>query len=120
MILVFEFSDADNNDDSQNISEDKNAPANERTVVSIMMTQRLRRFFEDKHEYLTEDGTPDCCLVVVERGLAKPSARIPKPWWIKPASVPAVISEKAAKQKNRLSTRYYSVLYQYFHQYMVK
>ena len=65
-----------------------------------MITQRMRRVLEDELEYLTEEVDimePQIAAVVIERGLARPSAGMPKSWRRKQPSVPAVISEKAAK-----------------------
>ena len=89
-----------------NDDDDDSAPRKSKGI-QIMITQRMRRVLEDELGYGTEEVDvmePQIAAVVIERGLARPAAGMPKSWRKKTTWSPVVDGKLIENLKNRIKS----------------
>ena len=89
-----------------NDEDDDNAPRKSKGI-QIMITQRMRRVLEDELGYGTDEVDvmePQIAAVVIERGLARPAAGMPKSWRKKKTWSPVVDRKLIENVKNRIKS----------------
>ena len=95
---------SDSNDNSGSVSGDGAGPSKSKGI-QIMVTQRMRRVLEDELGYTADEVDamePQIAAVVIERGLARPTAGMPKSWRKKRTWSPIVSKDVLANVKNRV------------------
>jgi len=98
--------DDDGNSGSDSVGSDGAGPQKSKGI-QIMVTQRMRRVLEDELGYTTDEVDamePQIAAVVIERGLARPAAGMPKSWRKKRTWPPIVRSDVLAGMKKRVTT----------------